>query len=100
MKLILSTPRGNYYQIDPATGNITQEGQSFSNQWKMLGIKHVSKNLFIPLAKLTPEFLKTLPLRYKNGNPQWTVRDLDHGTAREWGNTKYHGIAHLYYSEK
>lgn len=32
---------------------------------------------------------------YKNGNPRYTVRDLDHGTARVWGNTKWHGIADL-----
>lgn len=31
-------------------------------------------------------------LLYKNGSPRWTLSDLDHGTRRIHGNTKYHGI--------
>lgn len=32
---------------------------------------------------------------YKNGNPRFTVQDIDHGTVRFWGNTACHGIADL-----
>lgn len=29
---------------------------------------------------------------FKNGKPRFTLTDLDHGTYRIHGNTKYHGI--------
>lgn len=35
---------------------------------------------------------KPADLLYKNGSPRWTLSDLDHGTRRIHGNTKYHGI--------
>lgn len=58
----------------------------------MQGIKPVRGSLFIFLVKITQEWLNTHPLLYKNGNPRYTVLDLDYGTRREWGSTKYHGI--------
>jgi len=59
-----------------------------SGQWTMQGIRHVKRNDFIPLASLfdgVPEELNGSSLRYKNGNPQWRVQDLDYGTTRVWG---------------
>jgi hypothetical protein len=70
----------------------------FSGSWKLLGIEHVKRNHFISFEVLktwTVEQFETFEWRYKNGNPQWTVRDLDHGTTRTWGNTKYHGIKYM-----
>lgn len=70
----------------------------FSDGWKFLGIQHVKRRDFIPfwaLKKWSAEDFETFQWCYKNGNPQWTVRDLDHGTTREWGNNKYHGIAYM-----
>ncbi len=67
-----------------------------SGNWKLLGIRHVYKREFIPFDRLQ-EWIRSNPvLLYKNGNPMYTVRDLDYGTVREWGNTKYHGIACIY----
>lgn len=66
-----------------------------SGQWKLLGLEHVKRNEFIPFDALTPSLVESLELAYKNGNPQYTVRDLDHGTRRTWGNTKYHGVRNI-----
>lgn len=91
--LRISTPYGKDYTIDQA-GRIN--GYS---QWIMQGIRHVKATTrFVPLAKLfEPGFIDTLELRYRtSGNPQWTVQDLDHGTRRIWGNTRYHGIRWLW----
>lgn len=61
----------------------------------MLGIDHVKRRSFVPLAQLMEHGAEGLTMRYKNGNPQWTVRDRDHGTTRVWGNTVYHGIVDI-----
>lgn len=58
----------------------------FSDTWKFKGMEHVKKSWFIPFEKINKELVKELPIKYKNGNPQFTVRDLDHGTTRVWGN--------------
>jgi hypothetical protein len=94
-------------QITTATGdsyNITDKGEIIrldmpgfkpSAQWLLQGIEPVTggASRFIPRVALTRETIAALgDLRYKNGNPRWTMRDLDHGTTRTWGNTKYHGI--------
>lgn len=104
MKLYLRTPLGEQYHIHE-NGDIqrldlypSREPFSASGQWKFLGITHVKRNEFIPLATLWREIpgeVNGSSLSYKNGHPQWTVRDLDHGTVRTWGNTVYHGIADL-----
>lgn len=80
------TPTGKVYAID-AQGNING-----STDWKLLGIEHVKRNEFIPFNKIA-ETLPTLELKFKNGKPQYTGRDSDHGTTRTWGNTQYHGIS-------
>ena len=66
-----------------------------SDGWKMLGIQHVKRNAFIPFAELIAGRIPE-PLLYKNGKPQWTVRDLDHGTTRVWGNTAHHGVSGIH----
>lgn len=83
-------PNGTIYDIY-SDGSIALEGADPSNQWKMLGLSHVKRSEFIPFSQLA-EKLPSLTLLYKNGRPQYTVRDLDHGTKREWGNTHYHGV--------
>lgn len=102
MKLYLRTPYGAQYHIhengDIQRLDLYPSDKPFvaSGQWKCIGIQHVKKNDFIPLASLLaslPDELNGSSLRYKNGKPQWTIRDLDHGTVRVWGNTAYHGIA-------
>lgn len=93
MKILFKiyTPYGDCYLVNDK-GEITKNGNDFSGCWKIQGLSHVKMNWYIPFGNVTQELVKNLPLLYKNGNPQFTVRDLDHGTTREWGNTKYHGI--------
>ena len=93
--LAIYTPYGKKYLINMKQEIIRTDMESKpSGQWKFLGFSHVKRNQFVPYdriierLKIDPEAFKT----YKNGNPQWTVRDLDHGTTREWGNTKIHGV--------
>jgi hypothetical protein len=101
-KLFIRTPYGNEFyindrgeisQVDKETGLLREP----SGQWIFLGLQHVRKREFIPFAALRENFREGMrqasPLKFKNGSPQYTVRDLDHGTIREWGNTKYHGVA-------
>lgn len=90
-KLLITTPYGKTYTVDEQ-GRISHSGYAPSGQWIMLGIVHVKRSThFIPLADLLKGRLPA-SLTYKNGNPEWTIRDRDHGTIREWGNTKHHGI--------
>lgn len=93
--LTITTPYGNRYIIHD-NGNIERTdipGFEPSGQWKLLGIKPCYGNDgFIPLAQITTGWLAANPLTYKNGNPRYTGVDVDHGTRREWGNTKHHGI--------
>jgi len=91
-KIELTTPAGEKYIIHE-NGNIERgDGMNGkgSGDWKFLGIQHVTRKEFIPFDKMAVMLGKSL--LFKNGNPQWTVRDNDHGTVRTWGNTKYHGI--------
>lgn len=91
--LYISTPYGNRYRIED-NGYIVrldQPGFRPSAGWQFLGLVPVnSTRLAVRREDITAEWLASHPLRYKNGNPRYTVRDLDHGTTRDWGNTKYH----------
>jgi hypothetical protein len=96
--LHIRTPYGKEFEINKA-GQIIRMDMEFtpSDDWKFLGISHVKRREFIAFTQLTPDVIKTLKLRYKNGKPQYTVIDLDHGTRREWGNTTAHGIQSLWF---
>jgi hypothetical protein len=101
-RLTIVTPYGNRYAIH-GNGDIGYANQPDfvpSGQWKMLGIVPVRGGQWgrlIPLGEITPEWLAANPLLYKNGKPRFTVADLDHGTRRIWGNTRYHGIERIYF---
>lgn len=95
MILNIKTPRFDYYQVNEE-GYLYKDGTEPSGGWKFLGISHVKRNWFIPFSELF-DFLDSKPdILYKNGNPQWTVRDLDHGSTREWGS----GIAAIWFEGK
>jgi hypothetical protein len=96
MLLEIATPYGNRYLVHP-NGDIQRTDQSHtpSGEWKLQGIIPVRRRSLrgmIPLAQITPELLKDMPLTYGNGKPIYTGVDRDHGTTRVWGNTRYHGI--------
>lgn len=98
----IMTAYGNTYRIK-ANGDFVRTdipGFKPSGQWKLLGIHHVKMNVFIPFKSLTPARVSRLPLLYKNGHPQYTIVDLDHGTRRVWGNTQVHGIRSITFSAR
>ena len=63
---------------------ITREHTSdFSGEWELLGIVRIGRR---PDSMISPEeALNIEDWKYKNGNPKYTVVDLDHGTRRTWG---------------
>jgi hypothetical protein len=98
--LNISTPYGKYYKIN-RKGEISYDKWSPSGQWLFLGLQRVHGdrllNEFIPFAQITPDLLKTLKIRGKNGKPRYTVRDKDHGITRVWGNCRYHGVGSIWF---
>lgn len=97
------TPYGNWYRVnqqgmvyecsnglkkDPTIGN--------GHQWDILGgtSTHPFASVHVvPLAELAE--MSSKELLYKNGNPKYTVVDIDHGTTRVHWNTKVHGIKRI-----
>lgn len=90
------TPAGKVYTVS-GKGELAVVGTPYSGDWLFLGLQHVNYNIAVPFVKLTEEFIDSLQLKFKNGNPRFTVSDIDHGTHRLWGNTKYHGVSRLWY---
>jgi hypothetical protein len=97
--LRIATPYGRYYSVNKR-GEIYYDGLKPSGGWLLLGIEHVKRNEFIPFADIAEWMRHNPTLLYKNGNPQYTIRDRDHGTLRTWGNTKYHGIRAIWVISK
>lgn len=98
--LVIETPYGRTYRVN-AQGQLIRTDMEFtpSDSWRFLGIKHVKRNEYHVFAELTQSKIDSLDMTYKNGNPQYTVCDMDHGTKREWGNAQYHGIKRMYWQE-
>lgn len=98
MKTILNfvTPAGRLYDV-LENGDLTRPGNLPTGGWKFLGLRHVKRNEIISIEQLTRKFLSDFKPCWKNGSPQWTVIDRDHGTVRIWGNTKYHGVFRIWH---
>lgn len=99
--LIIITPYGNKYRIN-SEGLITQySNNEFSGNWKFVNMTSVKSNNYIPFKSITEKSINDIRrnLLYKNGNPKWTVTDIDHGTTRVWGNTTVHGIKSIFFEE-
>ena len=93
--LYIRTQSGQQYHVNEK-GEIIRLDCRFgpSSTWTMRGLRHVRKtNLFISFTEITPKLLHEMDptlyatgqFLYKNGKPQWTIDDLDHGTRRTWG---------------
>ena len=93
--LNIRTPSGRLYHV-LENGDITVAGVPVSGQWEFIGLQHVCRNEAIFFKELTKEFLENFESCWKNGRPQWTVKDKDHGTIRIWGNAKYHGVVAIW----
>lgn len=106
--LHIRTPYGNAYVVDMASGYITHETArpKFSHGWKLLGLVHVRRTRYaspdISLADIVtnPNLLSKIPTLYKNGHPQFTVVDWDHGSRRIWGNVNVHGISRIWVNDR
>jgi hypothetical protein len=94
--LYIRTQSGAQYHVNEKAEIIRLDMPGFqpSGQWLMRGLRHVKKtSLRIPFNEITRERLKEMDptlyatgqFLYKNGKPQWTVDDYDHGTLRTWG---------------
>ncbi len=100
IKYRISTPFDDEYQLDKdgyvikfSNGlDLTNSPKSHIEDWQVLGIVELKPfgNIdgLIPLS----EAVGIDNYSFKNGNPKYTIIDLDHGTKRVIGNTKYHGV--------
>lgn len=86
MKFI--TQRGECYKVDLKTGNMSQNNFPFSGGWKFVCFKMFNKGAFIHLSDIqnNPKIIEEVSRdwRFKNGSGKYVVRDLDHGTLRQW----------------
>lgn len=99
--------RGERYLVNDA-GEITRKAcdWQYSGQWKALAL--IRRNNFgrvveaIPFAAWPTEIprLSSMPdgdgWYYKNGGNKWSVRDLDHGTVRDWGGSPANPVDRIY----
>lgn len=89
MKMTIRTDgyRRMWYYVDLETGNIWYDGITPSGEWKFQGFSHIRRRVIIPLSEIKahPDIIKSDDFWFKNGKSQFVVRDLDHGTTREWG---------------
>jgi hypothetical protein len=98
--LRIVTPYGDSYLVNEQ-GLITQGYHKldypFSGEWILSGIANVKSpnRRSFHLDDLWSMDLNKVQWRYKNGNPRYTVIDIDHGTTRVWGNTRVHGIRYI-----
>ena len=97
------TPNGNWYRVNEkgavyeASNGLKKDPQKGNgHQWDILGgtSTHPFAGLHIvPLLELAA--MSSKELLYKNGNPRYTIVDIDHGTTRVHGNSIVHGIKRI-----
>lgn len=101
MHLIIVTPDLKAYMVNNK-GMITQRSKNpdFSGGWKLQAIVDTKYGkTVLDFNDITVESINKLKdegFLFKNKSPKYTVRDLDHGTTRVWGNT----IASLYFEDQ
>jgi len=87
-----------YFDVLP-NGNILRLDQPGfeSDRWKFVGLVE-RRGVFIPLGEITQEWKDKVEAGQgfldKKRQPRYTVRDLDCGTVRDWGN----GIVDIYFN--
>lgn len=97
------TPYGSWYRVNEkgavieASNGLKKDPQKGNgNQWDILGgtSTHPFASVHVvPLATLAE--MSSKELLYKNGNPRFTIVDIDHGNTRVHGNSKVHGIKRI-----
>lgn len=96
------TPYGDRYTIDEQW-RISKRGVEPSGQWTLVALGRIGP--FGHVTRVPKEAIANLADKqwqatFANGKPRYTVIDNDHGTRRIWGNTRVHGILHVYKSEQ
>ena len=95
----ITTPYGKYFDIDK-DGNVvrasngldlTEAKESEKKNWRIIGMTSTH-----PFASLNVQPLKESDLLYKNGRPKYKIVDIDHGTPRVHGNSKWYGIKDIF----
>jgi hypothetical protein len=84
---VIQTARETYRVSDAGLISRFCLDWKYSGEWKALAL--VRRNNFgvletIPFAEW-PQRLSELQWSFKNSKPRYTLRDMDHGTVREWG---------------
>lgn len=77
------------YRVNDA-GEISRQclNWKFSGQWKAVALVRLCNFgvlEVIPFSKWASD-LDSIQWLFKNGKPRYTLRDMDHGTMREWSN--------------
>ena len=97
-KFTISTPHGDGYYIHDDGAIERMDGKwRPSGSWRFNYLARTDGFAFGSRANVSLADIAngTAPCRYKNGSPRYTVADIEHGTARVWGNTKHHGISYV-----
>jgi hypothetical protein len=90
----ISGGSGETYRVNEA-GEISRRCMDwkFSGGWKAQGLVQYNnfgrQVSYIPFRDWDDARLSSIDWTYKNGKPRYTLRDLDHGTTREWGEMVY-----------
>ena len=104
-KYRINTPYGTHYEIDDDGCFLKYDINEWKHPhetWKCTGCAELIAFGNFSFHSL-PEFISMIEsghkFTFKNGKPRYTLTDLDHGTRRIHGNTKYHGIQSAYKME-
>ena len=103
IKYTIRTKYGNKYELTNKGQVVkysngldkTNASEQELNTWIIMGIRELKP--FGNLGSLIPlcEAINIKEFCFKNGNPKYTIQDLDHNTVRIVGNTKVHGIVSI-----
>lgn len=98
----ITTPYGGWYETD-SRGYVVRSDNGLDKTnsdlhnlmtWQIIGIVPIdnfgNEGAIVRLDNASK--MSSLALLYKNGNPRYTIADIDHGTRRLHGNIKHHGV--------
>lgn len=92
------TMLGTVYEIDEDGCFLRYNNSMWKHpheDWKCTGIAEVrpfGRLFFINLADFIKLIENDTKFTFKNGNPKYTLTDIDYGSERTHGNIKCHGI--------
>lgn len=100
IKYRLTTKYGTCYETDnrgyviKCDNVLNKENANMDDlmSWQITGIRKLKAFNNLGFLIRLDEASKLQKFTFKNGNPKYTIEDIDNGTRRIHGNTKYHGI--------